>query len=316
MDSQLPHLKGTGYFFMNKFHTKAVKFILTFCFSTIALFTLVITSFAWFAAQKHQGIQGSKISVEVNSIVESVNVYSYYVLPTVQNDANSNRLYTFYKEVDNGTASADNSNHGDRKYNLGNYSILSDGQYQLLIKVNLTTYGKSLSNITLAAHSNAACFLTETQTTTDSSGATITELKDPLKYSASDASVTNSLTSIVNFYAFKSANIDTTNTSYNSVILPNNSNIGTSAKNFAAGETGAHTLNSDVTIASLASNDFATSGYFYILVDYNIPLIEEVFSANINNPVINNIDSTSGNDQTWIKFSCDFFFHVKDGGEA
>lgn len=177
---------------------------------------------------------------------------------------------------------------------LGKYSIIGS-QYQILIEVTLTEYATSYSSFDVGAKSNASHYLGEL----DENGDLLTELQLN----------GNSLSSIVCFYAFDQSNISDEG-DYYSLDLANTSNTSGSKISFVQDS---HLISDGITMCN-----FTSTNKFFIVLDYDLELIEEIYSANLGNENISNMDNIAEDGNSYITYIADFYFYVqlKEGGAA
>jgi len=252
-------------------------------FSLLIIFVNVISStfatLAWYTSSTQvQGNLGN-LEVKYDEYVLSYEVYRYYSLET-----NVEGIYTFDK-----TSSTDK--------NLGGYSILSSG-YQILFKINLTDFAASRNNLYLCAHTNTSTYLGEL----DTNGNLVTQL----------SATNNPLSSIVCFYSFKTANIDSSNASYNLLNLSNSSNLSNKKANFISSDYKI-VNNSNVGIGLFQNSDYLASKSIYVVLDYDGASIERIYGLNIGNSVIN---GEAGSEEHWLYYSPDFYFFINEEGVA
>lgn len=252
----------------------------TLAIAIVAFFACVITSvgggyvtFAWFNATKQSTLNLNSLIVSQRGTVASVEVFPFYDV-TANGGTSTSGVDTFSKTA-------------ETTHNMGHYSLLKPAGNAVLFKATLTDYGASASNLSLSAHSNASSYLGAV----NASGAVIT----PLQTSG------NSLSSIVCFYAFSSANIvDSGN--YFSVTLSTTLNPNSSKLNFVSNDS----IVTQVPIASLAG----PTNVVYFILDYDSSLIESIYSLNIGNSAINNVDNISSDGQSYVSYTPDFYFWI------
>jgi len=263
---------------------KKTEFYVSLGAAILGLTACVITSvmggyvtFAWFSANRTAAASASNLVVAAKNTVSSTKVYPFYDVTTSGGTAVDGTL-TFSK-----TAST--------SQDMGDYSILKQEGNAILIEADLTTYAQNRNSIVISAHSNATNFLAEL----DSSG----QLIRPLATSG------NSLSSVVHFYAFSSAAIIGLNDSavaYYSVPLNNTINPGAAKMTFVSGGK----IVNDQQIGSLAGPN--VQKVFFVL-DYDISLIEQVYSANLGNDIANGGGGTMKSDnQSYLSYTEDFYF--------
>jgi hypothetical protein len=264
--------------------TRAIKkkFKLSFAmtFSVLGViacaFTIVDGSwvtFAWFSAQRTVSIDYASMIVASRDTVASVAVYPYHVLGSGE-PASEDGVYTFEKTP-------------TTTQNMGKYSLLRPTDNALLMEITLTSFASSADTVSVTAHTNASFFLGEL----DESN----QLKQPLALTG------NSLSSIVCFYAFAQSDVvDAGN--YYSIALSSTKDVTGTKANFVSG----YHLQTNVSLCSFSG----PLTKFYLILDYDISLIEYVYSANIGNDTINDVTNIDEDGQSYLSFDQDFFFNV------
>jgi hypothetical protein len=263
---------------------KKTEFYVSLGAAILGLTACVITSvmggyvtFAWFSANRTVTASANNLVVAAKNTVSSTKVYPFYDVTASGGTAVDGTL-TFSK-----TAST--------SQDMGDYSILKQEGNAILIEADLTTYAQGMNSIEISAHSNATTFLAEI----DSSGALIRPL----------ANSGNSLSSVVHFYAFSSASITGLNdnsAAYYSVALNSTINPGATKMTFVSGGK----IVNDQSIGSIAGP--SVQKVFFVL-DYDISLIEQVYSANLGNDVANGGGGTMKSDnQSYLSYTQDFYF--------
>jgi hypothetical protein len=112
------------------------------------------------------------------------------------------------------------------------------------------------------------------------------------------------MSSVVCFYGFAASSV-TNNGTYQSVTLADTIKSTGAKMNFVSNSA----LVPDVTLASLGTG----VSKLYLVLDYDVSLIEAVYSANIGNDVISDMSSIQSDGQSYITYSCDFFFSLTKG---
>jgi hypothetical protein len=261
--------------------SKKTDFYITMGAAIIAFLACVFVSVGGSFVTFAWFTQNRAASVGVNNLVANSNdtVSKVEVFPYDSTATQTTGVFTFGKTATN---------------TLGHYSLLKQTENAVLFKVTLTDYGAKAASLTLYAHSDATSWLGEL----DSTGAAKTLL----------ASTGNSLSSIVCFYAFSSiTGDDSTSTNY-SVTLANSLTPEHKALNFVSNSK----LVNGVTLGTTTS---AVSTVYFVL-DYDVALIESIYSANIGNPAISNIggnatsSSSGGDGQTYVDYTADFNFWI------
>jgi hypothetical protein len=282
-DSQLP--RKFGIIFPLKMATalqrKKTEFYVTLVLAVLGVAALGIASFqggaltyAWFGPNRQTKLSASNMISHSLDTVASVALYPYHTL-TASEGTTTEGVDTFEK-----TAS-DNA--------LGKYSILKPDGNGVLLEVTLTDYGKQATSLTITGLSDATVFLAELDPTTKT-------LKSPLGLTG------NSLSSIVCFYLFATSDIVDSGTYY-SVTLANTKN-STGAKMTFVSSTS--TIVSSVPMGDITG----PTDKIYFVLDYDQTLIEQVYSANIGNSVINDVSNISSDGQSYISFVSDFSFWI------
>jgi hypothetical protein len=271
---------------------KKTDFYIALGAAVIAFFACVLAAvgggyvtLAWFNGTRNATVNTASLIVGQRGTVSSVNIYAYHSLTSTELTALGGTapsgVYTFEKTPISGTA------------NLGKYSLLKPIENALLFEVTLSDYGKSTGNIDLSAHSDATAY----HGAVNSDGT----LALPLK-SASQG--TNSLSSIVCFYAFSGASgagVSVGDT-YQSVTLASTVNPSASKLTFVSSKA----IVNNVAISTLPSS----VNKVYFVLDYDISLIEDVYSANIGNDAVSNLDNVGSDGQSYLIYLADFYFWI------
>jgi hypothetical protein len=230
-------------------------------------------TFAWFSTNRTASVDLNSIVATSLDTVESVAIYPYHVLTANEGTA-SDGVYTYEK-----TATTTDK--------MGKYSIFAPGDNSVLLEITLTSYAQNASSIDVTAHTDAATFLGEL----DAHG----QLKQALALTG------NSLSSIVCFYAFSASKIIDDGTYY-SATLANTANSTGLKENFVSDSA----LLSNIAMCSLNG----PVSKFYIVLDYDVALIEYIYSANIGNEVIDDVTNIVEDGQSYLSYSQDFYFNV------
>jgi hypothetical protein len=227
-------------------------------------------TFAWFTANRTASGTASNLVVGKRDTVASVTVYPYQTITSP-----TDGVQTFSK-----TASTTN--------NLGNYSILKQTGNSILLEATLTSYAQSQSTFDVSAHSDATVYLGALDSTTG-------KLKQPLQLTG------NSLSSIVDFYAFRAASIVDSG-GYYSVTLANTINPTGQKMSFVS----SNAIVADQSICTITES--VTK--FYFILDYDIDQIEAIYSANIGNSDINDVSNMASDGQSYLTYTTDFYFWI------
>lgn len=171
---------------------------------------------------------------------------------------------------------------------LGDYSILNPKGNSVLLEITLSNYTQSLASVTLSAHSDASYYQGEV----NSSG----QLLHPLQASG------NSLSSIVCYYAFNDSSVTKTASGYN-VPLASTLNEGGAKERFIQN----NALVKDVPLCAISN----PPSVVYIVVDYDVELVESLYSANLGSEIVNGGGGTTRSDgQNYLSYNNDFRFYV------
>jgi hypothetical protein len=265
---------------------KKTEFYVSLGAVILGLAACIITSvmggyvtFAWFSANRTVSATANNLVVAANNTIHAIKVYPFYDVTAAGGTAVDGTL-TFSK-----TAST--------SQDMGDYSILKQNGNGVLIEADLTAFAQSKNTIDITAHSNATTFLGQL----DSSGTLI----DPLK------STGNSLSSVVHFYAFASSSItglDDSAATYYSVALSSTINPNAAKMTFVSD-------NKIVTDQQIGTITGPNVQKVFFVLDYDIALIEQVYSANLGNDVANGGGGTMKSDgQTYLSYLQDFYFWI------
>jgi hypothetical protein len=261
---------------------KRKDFYLSLSFAVLGAVACAIASvdggwtLAWFSASRVVKTTAEDLVVNSKNTVSKVEIYPYYKLSESETRTG---IYTFSKTASTG-------------YKMGNYSILFPDGNSILLKVTLTDYASQSNSLDLSAHSDATIYLGELDSTTHT-------LKKPLALTG------NSLTSIVCFYSFEASDIDASGTYY-SVDLSKTNNPSAAKMRFISN--GA--VVTDQTICSIANSTTAPTTELYFILDYDVELIEAIYSANINNDIINGGGNFGSDGSSYISYTTDFYFWI------
>lgn len=264
---------------MSKYQKRKLEFYLTLSLALILMVSCILAvvdgsyvTFAWFTTNRVASVNFTSLVATSLDTVKSIAVYPY-----VKNVSDGTTVFTY-------------SQTPVSSQTLGNYSLLTPTENSLLLEITLTDYAQSSTSLDLTAHTNASSYLGEL----NADGTLKTQL----------AETNNSLSSIVCFYAFASTDVATVNsggTDYYSLTLSATQNAGGSKLNFVK----SNALVKDVTMCSLTP-----ASKFYLILDYDATLIEYIYSANIGNDAINNVDNMASDGQSYISYIADFFFQI------
>lgn len=177
-------------------------------------------------------------------------------------------------------------------FKMGKYSLINHN-YQVLIEVELTEEAYTKKSLDLIAFSNAPYFLGELD---KKSGALIEDLK--LK--------DNSLSSIICFYSFTENDI-IENDNYYSLNINNTNNINSERKNF---------VNNFLLNRVVKISNYSYAKKLFIILDYDIHLIEYIYSMNLGNPTIFNIDNLDNDGNNYLSYNIDFYFSLVERSDT
>jgi hypothetical protein len=260
---------------------KKTEFYITLGLSVLGVIACAICSveggiltYAWFGPNRRTETAASNIITHSLDTVASVAIYPYHAITTAEGAATAG-VFT-YEKTASSTA-------------FGKYSILKPDGNGVLIEATLTDYGKKANSLSITALTDATVFLAELDPTTKT-------LKSPLALTG------NSLTSIVCFYLFSSADIVDSG-SYYSVTLANTKNTTGAKMTFVSATS---TIVSQVPMGTIAG----PADKVYFVLDYDQTLIEQVYSANIGNMVINDVSHISSDGQSYLSYTSDFSFWI------
>lgn len=241
---------------------------------------LCLVTFAWFTAKQTVDNGVSNLVAVCPEIIQEVNYYQYHSIDGVVQDEG---IYTFEKSKSDSEE-------------MGKYSIIGS-DFQLLIEIVFTDYG-STRGVVLSAISTADIYLGET--ITDDQGN-----ETPKQLLQKD---NNSLSSVVCFYGFNENEIVDDGDYYTVDISEK------TKKNFVKEENDVSVINND----SIRISSFEPSNRIYIVLDYDIELIEDIYSLNLGNEAISGeIDSGTGDiTNSYIRYVPDFSFFVKEVDNA
>jgi hypothetical protein len=251
----------------------------TLSLSFLAIFVAIIafagghtgSIFGWFTANRQVSGSVGEIGAQGLDTVSGTKVYPYYKLGTSYQEG----VMTF-SDTETTTKS------------LGKYSILTPKENGVLLEIDLTDYAQSVTALSLGAHSEASCYLGEL----DSAN----KLKQPLALKG------NSLSSIICFYAFLPAAVSDNGT-YFTINAADTINPASAKMNFVSN----NALNAEFVINSITTKP----AKIYLAIDYDATLIEDIYSANIGNDVINDITNVDESGQSYLSYDNDFYFTVQ-----
>jgi hypothetical protein len=260
---------------------KKTEFYITLGFAVLGIIACAVCSveggvltYAWFGPNRMTEVTASNMVTHSLDTVSSVALYPYHTLTAAEGTA---------------TAGIDTFEKTSSTSAFGKYSILKPDGNGVLIEATLTDYGKKATSLDITALTDATVYLAEVDSTTKT-------LKSPLALSG------NSLSSIVCFYLFSSADIVDSG-SYYSVTLANTKNTTGTKMTFVSSTS---TIVSQVPMGSITG----PTDKIYILLDYDQTLIEQVYSANIGNDVINDVSHMSSDGQSYLAYTSDFSFWI------
>lgn len=261
---------------------KKNEFYITLGFAVLGIIACAICSveggiltYAWFGPNRKTTVSASNMITHSLDTVSSVAIFPYHTLTAAEGTATAG-VDTFEK------TSSDTA--------FGKYSILKPDGNGVLIEATLTDYGKKANSLTMTALTDATIFLAELDPTTKT-------LKSPLALSG------NSLSSIVCFYLFSSADIVDSG-SYYSVTLTNTKNTSGTKATFVSSTS---TIVSQVPLGTITG----PTDKVYFVLDYDQTLIEQVYSANIGNEVINDVSHITSDGQSYLSYTSDFSFWIE-----
>jgi hypothetical protein len=257
------------------FRRHSKQFLSSIAFLLLCVGSLATATYAWFYSNRTASINVTQMMVASRDIIDNVKVYPYHIL-TSEEGSFTEGTETFEKTPM--TSEED----------FGKYSLLSQNKNGLLLEVTLTDFAKTYSSISLSGHSFASVYLGEIDASTN-------KLKQAL------TTTDNSLSSIVCFYSFAASSISE-ETNYYSVDLSTTLNSTGVKENFVSSE---NTLNSDVPLCSFST----IPDKFYLVLDYDPSLIEDIYSANIGNEAISDLGNMVDG-QSYITYTSDFCFVV------
>lgn len=263
------------------FKRKKTEFYVTLGIAILAVSACAVTAacggmatFAWFSAKRTDEVAIENIIANSPEMVDSVSIYPFHTL-TASEGTSSSATYTFEK-----TALTENV--------MGKYSILKPDGHGVLIEITLSSYALTADALKVSAFSNATYYLGQINPATG-------KLYTPLTLD------NNSLSSIVCFYSFLPTSIVDQNT-YFSVDLATTINSTGASMNFVS----SNTLVNYVPMCDVAQKP----NKLYVILDYDAALIEDIYSANIGNSVINDITHMDSDGQSYLTYINDFYFSI------
>lgn len=232
----------------------------------------IVSTIAWFSAVRSSQTNGGSINLYKNEIVKNVTFHTCDTTYETDED-----ILPFYV-------------NGSKNYNFGKYAVDS-AKYQTLIRVELDS---KYSSINLSVETSATYYQGEV----DENG----ELKQEYLLKKTE----NSLTSIVDFYAFDESYIDnnTIDNHYN-LKLNDTCNDNNDKVTFVN-----DTYTGLVEEKRILMHTFTDVSVIYIVVNYNFASIETIYSLNIGNDVIFSADNADEEGRSYISYDCDFNFYI------
>lgn len=266
---------------------RKIKLYSSVAFAVFMLIACIITcvdggwvTYAWFANTHVGQVDVATLIADSKDTVSGIKIYPYQKI-TDTTDPSYGKTDTIYTYSQTSVTSEE----------FGKYSLLEPDGNSLLIEIDLTEYAANAATLDLYATSSATSFLGEL----NSDGT----LKQQLAKSG------NSMSSIVCFYGFTSDKVVATTvsaTSYYKVALADTANSTGAKMNFIT----SNSLNKLVKMAAVSGQQ----SKLYLVLAYDVPLIESIYSANIGNDVINDVTDISEDGQTYISYAVDFAFTV------
>lgn len=240
-----------------------------FCLSGIG-----VSTFAWFASNRQVGFAYDTITVNDSGLIDRNGIQCY---PAYRNENDVLNTVTGVDYV--GSYAFGVNNFG--KDSLGNclarlhkYSLLDSPKGNaILVKIPLAS-GASASSITVKGFTTASVFEGASGQQLEVSG--------------------NSLTSIVDFYCFLGDEVTLNNNAYYTA------NLNAATKTCFIDSSRQVTSSIDLGAASTMPS------CIYIVIDYNIDLLNEVYSQNLGNPILDDPENE-------IEYSIDFSFSFTEG---
>lgn len=221
-------------------------------FSVVASFT---ASFAWFTAKRNFNGGGTSIDIQDPKLVESYCMRNFAEGVTL-----ADGTLAF---------STDDSKNTTQ---LGNYSVLIGG-YQRVFEVNITGYAASLPSMILKAITETDYYLADVNPELNENNEH--ELLHPIE------PTDNPLSSVVNFTYFTEDDISFIDAT-NKYFTIDTKNWGKTTSSFVTGEPGSRTLQQTSILSLNVSHP--TNNHFFILLDYDVIQINEIYAANLGNP--------------------------------
>lgn len=246
------------------------------CFVSVGAVAAAGTAtFAWFSTNKIATATYANIVAQDSSLVESV---AYYKIQQT-NTENGVTTYIF-----NGTGTT-----------IPEYSRIDENEaHQLLIAITLRD-NVTGCKIVAAPNSDSQILNMATSTSDTNQWSVIDWNKTPYP-----------LSTIISFYYTETANVVDNNGSKKITITKNTSSSTTQSFISLDQNTAYPVRNGDN--LSLASS--TTNKVVYVVLDYDLDLIESIYSFNIGN---DNFTTDAGSDSSGLIFSCDFHINVRSG---
>jgi len=230
---------------------------------------LCLLTVAWFVSNNAKDVGGSEIVAVDVEFIDDVKFHPYY---TLSDQAPVEGVYTF------GKSSVTDPD-------MGKYSIIGS-DFQLMIEITLSDYA-STHDFSVYAKTRAEYYLGEVE----DDGITPKRLL---------SSENNSLSSIVCFYSFSEDELTTIDDAYYQVDIS-----GKEKNNFIKTQGVGNVLNQD----GISFGHFSDCNKVFIVLDYDISLIEEIYSLNLGNEAISSMDG--GEEMSYLSYNADFYFYVE-----
>lgn len=238
-------------------------------FSLAAVFT---ASIAWFTTVRKQDSNGSDIVIQDPKLIESNALRPFYTGVSLSNTELAFNMKQISSE-------------------LGYYSPLDGKGYQRVLEIDLTDYASQVaesgdSNLTLSATTTADHYLAETDPSTGRLYDLVQEEHNPLS-------------SVVNFTYFTKADMIDRDERSGWFII-DTEQLADRTQSFV---NSSKTLDKTIRIQEDISLNDTDNGIFYILIDYDVMQINEIYAANLGNPVC------SGQVE-YVQYDYDFSFSL------
>lgn len=260
--------------------SKKLKLVAVTSLAIFTLFSAMTASFAWFTGMKAQKNDQSEVIVQDPTLIDHVVMRPFY---TSQSPLPADTLAF---DIDDGHITTQ----------LGYFSPLTGG-YQTVLEVFLTDYAAGLSNLVLSGHTTAEHYLGELNPDTGR----------PYQLLAASG---NSLTSVMNFTFFTEADWTGSDVITYKYFTVSKSALKSREVSFV---TSSMTLNESIVIQDIDMDDVnipVTNKHFFILLDYDEIQINEIFAANLGNPVC------SGEAGAYLHYTPDFTFNLREGSAS